>query len=95
MLQITKNTALDLWKDYKIRVNAICPGTIFTPASEKEMKGHNWSFEEWEARKTKETIMKRAGTARECAFASLFFASDESEFCTGSTLMVDGGHTAL
>ena len=95
MLQITKNTALDLWKDYKIRVNAICPGTIFTPASHKEMKGHNWSFDEWEKRKTGEMIMNRAGKASEVAFAALFFASDESTFCTGSSLVVDGGHTAL
>lgn len=64
ILQITKNTALDLWKDYKIRVNALCPGTIFTPASLKEMKAHNWSFEEWEEVKRTEMIMNKAGTAR-------------------------------
>ena len=95
MLQMTKNSALDLWKDYEIRVNAVCPGTILTPASFKEMKEQKWTFEEWERIKSKEQIIKRAGTAKEVAFAALFFASDESKFCTGSSLMVDGGQTAL
>lgn len=95
MLQITKNTALDLWNDYKIRVNAVCPGTIFTPASVQEMTDHGWSRKEWEGIKSKEQIIKRSGTVREVGYACLFFASDESKFCTGSSLMVDGGQTAL
>lgn len=95
MLQITKNTALDLWHDYKIRVNAVCPGTVFTPASLKEMKDHAWTFEQWQELKSREQIIKRSGSTREVAFACLFFASDESSFCTGSCLMVDGGQSAL
>eukprot|EP01083_Nonionella_stella_P266374 901208_1 len=95
MLQITKNTALDLWKDYKIRVNAVCPGTIYTGASVKEMKDHGWTFDQWEKLKCKETIIKRTGTVEDVAFACLFFASDDSKYCTGTSLMVDGGQTAL
>eukprot|EP01083_Nonionella_stella_P023270 64349_1 len=95
MLQMTKNTALDLWNDYKIRVNAVCPGTIFTAASIKFMKAQKWTFREWEEIKSKHQIIKRAGTSKEVAFACLFFASDESMFCTGSSLLVDGGETAL
>lgn len=95
MLQMMKNTALDVWSEYKIRVNAVCPGTIYTSASEQEIRDYGWTFDEWEKDKNDDQIIKRNGTTREVAYACLFFASDDSSFCTGSTLSVDGGQCAL
>ena len=36
----------------------------------------------------------RVGQARDVAAAAVFYASDEAEFITGTTLLVDGGMTA-
>ncbi len=38
--------------------------------------------------------IKRMARAEEVANAVLFFACDESSYCTGSQLLVDGGHLA-
>jgi hypothetical protein len=35
--------------------------------------------------------MGRPGTAKEVAYAALFFASDECRYATGDELIIDGG----
>ena len=48
-----------------------------------------------EVRRQKYTyLLGRPGTMRECAYAALFLACDESSFVTGHALLVDGGLTA-
>ncbi len=42
---------------------------------------------------TKDVMMGRVGNTREIANATLFFACDESSYCTATHLMVDGGQT--
>jgi NAD(P)-dependent dehydrogenase (short-subunit alcohol dehydrogenase family) len=39
--------------------------------------------------------MGRTGTPREIAYAALFLASDESSYCNGSVMVIDGGTTAV
>eukprot|EP00754_Rhynchopus_humris_P050894 Rhum_TRINITY_DN9221_c0_g1::Rhum_TRINITY_DN9221_c0_g1_i1::g.32328::m.32328 len=97
ILQLTRNTALDLGVKHKIRVNAVCPGAIFTPATLAHFEGDkkknpekNLQFDPW-VRKMNGGILDRLGTTREVGMAVLFLASDESSYCTGSALMVDGG----
>lgn len=91
--QLAKNCAYDLAR-YNVRVNTVCPGTIFTPASLNEMKEQGWTREEWDARKVPDVMLGRVGHVREVANATLFFASDESSYCTGADLLVDGGQTS-
>jgi len=93
LVQMTRNCAYD-FANYSIRVNAVCAGTIETPISRQERLKQNWTYEEWERMKIKDVMMKRVGHVREIANATLFYASDESSYCTGGYLMVDGGQTA-
>lgn len=83
---LTKDLAIDL-ADKGVRVNAVAPGTIDTPAV---------------AGMDKEGIDKvvsmhplgRMGKPEEVANAILFLASDEASFITGAVLPVDGGYLA-
>ena len=42
---------------------------------------------------TKDVMLGRVGNTREIANATLFFACEESSYCTATHLMVDGGQT--
>jgi NAD(P)-dependent dehydrogenase (short-subunit alcohol dehydrogenase family) len=67
-----------------IRVNAVCPGAIFT--------GRRLSFAEMNAQFANNVIpMGRVGTAEEVARVFLFLASDMSTYVTGATIDVNGG----
>lgn len=93
IVQLARNCAYDLAK-YNIRVNSICAGTIETPISQREREEHGWAYDEWESLKTQDVMLGRVGTAVEVASTAVFFASDESSYCTGTHLMVDGGAAA-
>jgi NAD(P)-dependent dehydrogenase (short-subunit alcohol dehydrogenase family) len=72
-----------------IRVNALCPGPLHT---ELLMKFLN--TEEKRQRRLVHIPMGRFGEAKEMAQATLYLASDESSFVTGTEFVVDGGITA-
>lgn len=95
--QITKSMALDL-AEYNIRVNAVCPGTILTPLVdnifEKLSEQTGVSVADYHTAENAEHPIGRMGSAEEVAKAVWFLATDESSFCTGSLLSVDGGLTA-
>ncbi len=77
-------------KDRKIRVNALTPGATDTPI----IKGLFAKKEEQEKmiESFKAMIpLARLGRADEVASAALFLASEESSYCTGIDLFVDGG----
>jgi NAD(P)-dependent dehydrogenase (short-subunit alcohol dehydrogenase family) len=90
ILTMTRCMALDL-APFKIRVNSVCPGAIYTTATEREWKRFGMTKEEWTAKAAPEHMLNRVGEAREVANAILFLASDEASFITADHLMVDGG----
>jgi len=93
VLQLTRCMAMDLGAD-NIRVNAVCPGNIDTPATSTHAKFLGITKEELVQQALKSHFIKRFGTGRDVANAVIFLASDESTFITGTTLAVDGGYLA-
>ncbi|MFD7582987.1 SDR family NAD(P)-dependent oxidoreductase [Kitasatospora sp. NPDC059817] len=70
-----------------IRVNAISPGPIETPAIRSLIAEQAPALDELVAR----IPLGRIGRPDEVAAAALFLASDQSSFTTGAELFVDGG----
>ena len=71
-------------KGAKIRVNAVAPGFIRTPMTEKVPEKILTEMAE-------KASLKRLGEAIEVANVYLFLASDESSYVTGQVIGVDGG----
>jgi len=90
VIQLTRCAALD-YAEQNIRVNAICPGTTWTGLV-KASAIH--AVPPPDAKPPGGVPMNRWGLASELAAAALFFASDESAYCTGTALPVDGGYVA-
>ena len=82
---MTKAAALDL-APKKIRVNSIHPGPIDTEMLHVRTPEQN-------AARLELVPMKRMGTVDEIANLVLFLLSDESSYCTGAEVAIDGGST--
>jgi NAD(P)-dependent dehydrogenase (short-subunit alcohol dehydrogenase family) len=84
VISVTESAAIEFAPD-RIRVNAIAPGGIHTPlipaSSDEDMKRFMKGKQPW----------PDTGKGNDIAYAALYLGSDESIFCTGSTMLVDGG----
>jgi NAD(P)-dependent dehydrogenase (short-subunit alcohol dehydrogenase family) len=78
------------WANRGVRVNAIAPGWF-----PSEMTDHMVDSERSQRYIARGCPMGRMGREDELDGALLFFASDASSFCTGQTLAIDGGWTAV
>ena len=85
---MTKALAIDL-APFHIRVNAVGPGVIRTPLTERYFQDP-----EMHARVNNIHALGRVGVPDEIGKAVLYLASDEASFCTGTHLVIDGGWTA-
>jgi 3-oxoacyl-[acyl-carrier protein] reductase len=88
VIQITRSAALELGQ-YGINVNCVAPGAIDTEMLRGELTDQKYA-ELIEGRK-KISSLGAIGKPEDVANAILFFASDDSRFITGKTLLVDGG----
>ncbi len=85
---LTKGLAVE-YAPFNVRVNAISPGYVETAITDRMLRLP-------QARKmlTDKTPMGRLGTPEDMTGAAVFFASDDSLYCTGADLLVDGGMAA-
>jgi len=81
---VTRATALEL-EPYRVRVNAIAPGTTDTAQPRYGM-----SEEELQAA-GRQVPLGRMGTPEDVADLAVFLASEEARHITGQTLHVNGG----
>jgi len=73
-----------------IRVNAVSPGLILTPATAPMLEVPRMA-EAFLAHQ----LVQRLGQPEDIARAALFLASDDASFITGENLVVDGGYTIV
>lgn len=85
---MTKAAAIEMGK-YKIRVNSVHPGGIYTAMHRSDVISIEKANERYH-----DQSLKRVGMPEEVAALSVFLASDESSYSTGSEFKVDGGMTA-
>ena len=81
--------SIDLAK-HNIRVNTICPTFVVTPMTKKFLKN----------KKFKNNMLKNIPLGRfadlsDVATTVVFLASDSSSMITGTSILVDGGWTAI
>jgi NAD(P)-dependent dehydrogenase (short-subunit alcohol dehydrogenase family) len=94
VVALTRSMAVDL-APRKIRVNVICPGTVFTPLMEPMLRARgDGDLEAGLAKTLLKYPIGRLGTPEEIARVAAFLASDDASFLTGSVIAADGGMTA-
>ncbi|MFJ4471544.1 SDR family NAD(P)-dependent oxidoreductase [Streptomyces sp. NPDC089424] len=87
VVQLTKTLATEMGR-YGIRVNAVAPGWIRTPMTDRHDSAAQAHTESLMARMSP---LGRVGEAEEVAHAVLYLASDASAFTTGQILRPNGG----
>lgn len=94
VVALTRSMSVDL-APHGVRVNVICPGTVYTPLMEPMLRARG---EGDLAAGLALTVAKypigRLGTPEEIATVALFLAGDGSSFLTGSVITADGGMTS-
>lgn len=99
LIAMTKQMTAD-YASKNIRVNAIAPGTILTPLvtetyrARVQRNNNGQSLEDALGETAGRYPMKRLGGPEDIASLSVYLASDESKWVSGSVFTVDGGFTA-
>ena len=86
LVNLVRTLAVE-WAPYRIRVNAVTPGSISTPNFPDSAATR-------EIMRSSLVPMKRSGTIEELCRPLLFLSSDMASYITGQNLLVDGGWDA-
>jgi NAD(P)-dependent dehydrogenase (short-subunit alcohol dehydrogenase family) len=92
--QFTRELAVE-WAPHRIRVNAIQPAQILTPALRAIFERSALDAQRTRERMLAGIPLDRFGEPEDVAQAAAFLVSDAASFITGHLLPVDGGNLAL
>ena len=87
VVSLMKHLASELG-NYRINVNAICPGVVATG-----MTGPMLASEEWRRMLVRQTPAGRWGSPGDVAKLVTFLLSDDAAYINGEDIMIDGGST--
>ena len=92
---MSKTDAL-LYAGDRIRVNSVHPGFIRTPMVEQHLRDSGGAADMDAARRAVDALhpLGHMGEPDDIAWGVVYLASDESNFVTGSELVIDGGYSA-
>jgi NAD(P)-dependent dehydrogenase (short-subunit alcohol dehydrogenase family) len=93
ILGLTKTAALD-YAPHGIRINAVCPGTIHTPAVDRFLKDEPDAARPIIDAMIAAQPIGRLGTPEEVAAAVVWLCHPTASFMVGHGLVVDGGYLA-
>jgi NAD(P)-dependent dehydrogenase (short-subunit alcohol dehydrogenase family) len=89
VIGLTRSAALE-YAPRGVRINAVCPGTIYTPMVADMLAKGELDM----AEAVRNQPIGRLGQAEEIAAAVLWLCSAAASFVVGVALPVDGGYTA-
>jgi 2-deoxy-D-gluconate 3-dehydrogenase len=88
VISLTRALAVE-WARHNVQVNAIAPGWFVT-----EMNEAAFADPRINERLTRDIPARRTGRLEEIGPLAVYLASAASDFMTGQTIFLDGGHTA-
>jgi 2-deoxy-D-gluconate 3-dehydrogenase len=88
VIALTRTLGVE-WARHNVQVNAIAPGWFVTDMNEAAFADPRIN-----ERLTRDIPMRRTGRVEEIGPLVVFLASSGSDFMTGQTIFLDGGHSA-
>jgi NAD(P)-dependent dehydrogenase (short-subunit alcohol dehydrogenase family) len=88
VIALTRTLGVE-WARHNVQVNAIAPGWFVTDMNEAA-----FADPQINERLTRDIPMRRTGRLEEIGPLAVFLASSASDFMTGQTIFLDGGHSA-
>jgi NAD(P)-dependent dehydrogenase (short-subunit alcohol dehydrogenase family) len=88
VIAMTRELALE-GAPHNIRANSISPAMVESPATAAQLEDPSFRRNHLAS-----IMLSRTGRPEDVAHAAVYLAADESEWVTGSNLVVDGGYTS-